>query len=95
MKIAMIATKSQVYAGRRIEPGTRFEVNGSGDARLLTAIGRAIEAPPAPEPAPAPVAPRQIARVFLPKVDATETPDESDAPKVKRTYRRRDMTAES
>lgn len=86
MKIAMVSLSPLcMYAGRRIKPGEVFEANGASDARVLIAIGRADFAPalPTPEPLPEPV--------VIPQWP--ETQDEP-APKPKRQYKRRDMTAE-
>jgi hypothetical protein len=97
----MVSLKPHVYAGKRLSVGDEFEVSGRSDARLLTAIGRAIVAPPpAPEPPAPPPVSRPLARVFVPKAEAPAVapvvaePD-SDEPKPKRTYRRRDLSAES
>lgn len=77
-----------MYAGRRIKPGEVFDVNGASDARVLIAIGRADFAPAVqiPEPVQAPEP------VIVPRWSDLE--DEAPAPKPKRQYRRRDMTAE-
>lgn len=110
MKVPMIATKDMVYAGRRIAKGGAFEARGKQDARLLSAIGRAEEAPtPVPAPIPIPVpapSPRMYtyARVqpvsepvvesMVEPVSEAEQADDEPAAKPKRAYRRRDMTSE-
>lgn len=50
MRIPMIATKDLTYATRRLKADDAFDASRS-DARVLTALGRAREVPPAaPEP---------------------------------------------
>lgn len=45
-KIPLVAQKAHVYAGKRRRPGDTYEARGVTDARLLVALGQAIEAPP-------------------------------------------------
>lgn len=108
MGIPMISLASHVYAGRRLAKGDEFEARGRQDARLLAALGRAEAAlPPIATIEPRPQARQSSAQtaqipdqmVDIPIAD----PDEGDEPEVeisprtgrpKRTYRRRDMTAE-
>jgi hypothetical protein len=99
MSIQMRALVPQIYAGRRVAAGSNFLVRGESDARLLTALGRASVAVPAPIPAVlAPVVPvrtwgKQIKAEEPVSTDGAEVAEE--APKPKRQYKRRDMTAES
>jgi hypothetical protein len=53
--IPMISLQAHVYAGKRLNPGDKFECRGQSDARVLRALGRAIDytAPPEPVHAPA------------------------------------------
>lgn len=86
MSIPMVALKPQIYAGRRRAAGALFDARGQSDARLLIALGRADFAP---APAVGEIAP-EISPQFLPPVGA----EPEVAPKPKRQYKRRDMTAE-
>lgn len=45
----LIATRSLVYGGQRLQAGDAFEAR-PGDVKVLKAIKSASDAPPAPEP---------------------------------------------
>lgn len=99
--IKMVSSTSHLYAGRRLKAGDAFEARGRGDARLLRALGRAVDAPaPAPvaEPVPALLMPKRqyVRKVVEPAPIAFVSPlaEPEEAPKPKRQYKRRDMTAE-
>lgn len=83
----LIATAAFTYAGQRLSPGDPLRARSPRDARILTAIGRARVAEPVEEPAGAPLA--------AGLVEATLAVELVEAPKPRRQYRRRDMTAES
>lgn len=90
-RIELVALKKQTYAGRPVDPGDAIFASRQ-DARVLIAIKRAKVAPEVaavevPEVAPAPV----VQEVVQPKPE----PKASIAPKPKRTYQRKDMTAET
>jgi hypothetical protein len=98
MSIQMLALVPQIYAGRRVAAGSNFLVRGESDARLLTALGRASVAVPAPVAAVfAPLAPvqrwgKQIKAEETAPTDGAQVAEET--PKPKRQYKRRDLTAE-
>lgn len=48
MTIPMKALKGLKYAGQRLQPGDEFQAKGKRDARVLSAIGKAIEMPAVP-----------------------------------------------
>jgi hypothetical protein len=98
--VKMVALKSFVYAGKRLQPGAEFEARTGSDARLLKAIKNAGEAPPEPPPAPAPAVrayrrrdvPAEVPLALPPAADPIADPAPADKPK--RTYKRRDLVAE-
>jgi hypothetical protein len=93
MSIQLLALVPQIYAGRKVAAGSNFIVRGESDARLLIAIGRAASVPVAPViPVPPPVA-RKWTRAVV-AVPIAEPEEQEEAPKPKRQYKRRDMTAE-
>lgn len=53
--IPMISLQAHLYAGKRLKPGDKFDARGESDARLMRALGRAIDytAPPEPVHVPA------------------------------------------
>ena len=53
--IRMMSMKDHLYAGKRLKAGDKFVCRGESDARLLRALGRAIDytAPPEPVHVPA------------------------------------------
>lgn len=78
----MTARKTFVYAGHRLHPGDTFQVRGRSDARTLTAVGFAVESDP---PAPTITAPLPLPPAEPPAA----------APVRRRTYTRRDLTADA
>jgi hypothetical protein len=81
----LVASKRFRYSTRALNAGDEFSAR-TRDARLLVALGHASIKPATPE-AP----PRQVtAQDAKPAAVATAA-----APRVKRAYKRRDMTAES
>jgi hypothetical protein len=106
--VALVACKKLVYAGQGYTSGQSFEARDQADASLLVTLGLASRAPvqKVSEPEPEPVIqPTTVDDVYtpLPDVPPTEAvsvetpPEESPEPepvRVKRAYKRRDMTAE-
>lgn len=84
----LIATKTLTYDTRRLRPGDEFVARSRRDARVLKAIGKAIDQPTA---APAPVEPVvDFSSVLSPPknnefFDATEGDDPTPSPP-KRKY---------
>lgn len=105
-KIEMKVLKAHVYAGRRHQPGDRYQAIGASDARLVAALGWAAESPQElspPELPPAAPPPRAVpsepAKPTEPagagqSVPASTTEDGALSEKPKRQYKRRDMTAD-
>jgi hypothetical protein len=63
MKIPMISTLPHLYAGKRHAVGDAFEATGRSDAKLLLALGRAVEAPlPTAAAEPSAAAPEPAAK---------------------------------
>jgi hypothetical protein len=48
MSIQMISIAPHIYAGKRLQVGDKFVCRGQSDARLLRALGRAIDYTPPP-----------------------------------------------
>jgi hypothetical protein len=48
MTIQMISLAAHLYAGQRLQAGDKFTCRGESDARLLRALGRAINYTPPP-----------------------------------------------
>jgi hypothetical protein len=48
MSIPMISLVAHLYAGKRLKAGDKFECRGQSDARLMRALGRAIDYTPPP-----------------------------------------------
>lgn len=100
MKIAMIAAKAFPYGGRRISAGEQFFANGQRDARLLTALGRAAAHSYTVPDIETSESLDEVVQPWQREAEITEvaaTPVEPapiEVPRVKRQYRRRDMTAE-
>lgn len=82
--ITLTAVKPLTYGSRRIRPGESFAATDS-HARLLVALGRAVRQMPAPV----------AARALEAAPAADDEPAAEAAPKTRRRYRRRDMTAET
>lgn len=63
MSVPMQALQALVYAGRRFQPGARFDARGESDARVLEAIRKAtrhVQVPAAiTDPEPAAIAPKR------------------------------------
>jgi hypothetical protein len=104
MDMQMTALKLHRYAGRRLNAGEQFEASRK-DARFLSRIGFAEVVPAVASVPVVAVAPVEVALpVFVeqervePETDASqdEAPIEIDeyAPRPKRKYTRRDLTAE-
>lgn len=107
----MIATaKAKRYGGLRLREGVEFDVKGSRDAKVLRALGHAVDAAPAftttvtvtkygrqdikeTAVAPMPLLPARKAD-DKPPPPAELAAAAQDIPKPKRTYTRRDLTAE-
>lgn len=81
----LIATKNLPFRGRRLKPGDPFTTNAQM-ARVLIAIGKAK----------ADLTPPPVYQTTSLGAEGTMSTEESGPPKVrsKRTYRRRDLTAE-
>lgn len=61
MTVHMKTVKPLVYAGRRLAVGAEFDARGKQDARLLAAIGKAVEfTPEAKLPTPTQLAPTAL-----------------------------------
>jgi hypothetical protein len=89
----LIAVMEVFYASRTRNPGDAFEASEQ-DARILVGLGKAVAPvvetlPAEPVKAPEPIPPPLIARDDPPLFEEAADP----APK-KRTYKRRDLTAE-
>lgn len=97
MKIPMVTLRAHVYAGRRLNPGDRFEATGQGDASLLKAIGRAEVYKPAPVVVAPVLAPEPVFKLKDHADNAAETAavEGEEYVRPKRQYRRRNLTAES
>lgn len=65
MTVHMKATKAFPYAGRRLAVGDEFDARGKQDARLLIAIGKAVEFTPEVE---AKYPQQHAASVFKPNI---------------------------
>lgn len=87
----MTTLKPHRYASRSLVPGDEFEASGR-DARILAALGRArlVEPPSAPAGEPTQPADAEQRSEDAPPAE----PPADEAPKPKRKYKRRDMTAE-
>jgi len=85
MPIPLIAIKQTYYDGP-IAAGTRFSVRTTDEAHILKVLGRAKDAPPIHGSVSTPE--------DVPLVAAAAAVDETVSPRPKRTYRRRDLTAE-
>lgn len=103
MTVRMLALKRHRYGGKTVGQGDEFIAKGGRDARLLSALGRAVavrtEAPAllemTPPPPPAPRARRQAAPFLLESSSPPPVPDAAVEPEPpRRSYRRRDLTAE-
>jgi hypothetical protein len=101
--IPLIATQAFAYAGKRLRVGDRFTASLT-DAKLLKAIGRVTAAPSAPlrtralVPEPIlPSPPSETAADDAPRADDAfpVVPEGESTTRTKRTYRRRDLTAEN
>lgn len=88
--IPLIAVRTLVYAGRVVSKGDRFLASSEQDARLLKKLGRATDAHPPSVYRAASVEPEPPAEAI--PVDIS---DNGDGLRKKRTYRRRDLTAET
>lgn len=77
----MTTLKAHRYANRQYKAGDEYEAKAT-DVRLIKALGWAKETPPNPAP------PADPPRLTLAALAADET-------KPRRTYRRRDLSAES
>lgn len=82
MTIPMKALKGLKYAGQRLQPGDEFQAKGKRDARVLSAIGKAIEMPAVPVSAARmhlrrdiPAAPVATVMVAAPASAAIPAPD--------------------
>lgn len=100
MPIKMIFKSARPYGGRRVAAGQAVTVPGQSDARLLSALGWASVAPADPPPPVAEELPADKPADERPespveKSEAAEDDADGAAPKGKRQYRRRDMTADS
>ncbi len=69
MSVHMKAVKPLIYASRRLAVGDEFEARGMQDARLLTAIGKAVAFAPEP-PVIASAAPTFTAPKFREKIES-------------------------
>jgi hypothetical protein len=91
----LIAVTEVYYASRTRNPGDPFEASEQ-DARILVGLGKAVapvvDAPPPPQPAKA-SEPAPAAVVAHDDASPSNEQAEKEAPK-KRTYKRRDLTAE-
>lgn len=108
MKIRVVSIKAHPYAGKTRPPGTEYELTGESEFRLFSGLG-CVERAKSPAPAPvAPPVPAEApaAPASPPQAFASETgrergrrahdAEDAEAPKPasKRSYRRRDLTAE-
>jgi hypothetical protein len=133
-RVPLVARKAHVYAGRRLQPGDRFEAQGTDDARVLKAIGVAVSPDDLPKADPPSLPPGAVVEteqtwiihpnetrrnLDLPPVEGGEIPrpaqtdfpslqtfvagevtasfsagNDDPQPRRRRTYKRRDMTAE-
>lgn len=89
MSVALIALKTMHYGGRLVLAGQPFTATSDQDARLLLRLKRAKRAQHAPTYHTAGLDAEEVADAVV------ETVGGEDAPRRKRTYRRRDLTAES
>ena len=94
----MISLQDHLYGGKRLKSGDKFEVRGQSDARLLKALGRAIDYTPPPEPVYE--KPKIYTRAYSTAAVVADVPSFVDGGSVdevtkpKRAYRRRDMKAD-
>jgi len=96
----MITIKAHRYAGKMRAPGDKYEASGQNE-KLVKALGWAKVAPPPdyfvpePEPKPRSYARRDLAAAEVSAAEpAPSTEPDAEAPRPKRAYRRRDLTAE-
>lgn len=99
MSIQMVALKPCTYAGKKQAVGDEFTVTGQSDATLYTKLGWAAVATPKPVVvAPAEEKPKRTYARKVPEFQDTTpaevTPEPEPVVKPKRSYFRRDMTAE-
>jgi len=84
----MTALKAHRYGPRQYRPGDEYEAKQT-DVRLIKALGWAKETPPRPATPPAERPRLRMAAI------AASAPETAAAEKPKRSYRRRDLSAEA
>ena len=70
MGVRLVATKVLNYAGQRYTPGEPFISRTKEHARLLKALGRAVDEPPA-----VPHKPEPVAVTHTPEIVAADVPE--------------------
>lgn len=88
MSVALIALRTMHYGGRLVLAGQPFTASSDQDARVLLALRRAKRAQQASTYHAAGLNADEVA-------DAVAETVSDEAPRRKRIYRRRDLTAES
>ena len=95
--VSLVALKRHPYGKRTLTPGESYTANSEGDAHILTTMGMAKRAETPAEPMrvrPMPPAPEIPAAPTEAKPAATGASESASDERRRRTYKRRDLTAD-